>query len=552
MGTVIFWICFGLLILLLVVSGITRSGQIKAARLKKLRDIFESASDKSFDTCGNIKESGLFRHMSSRDPKDFVIDDITASDLMLDEVYARMNRCVTNAGEDHLYSSFRIMKGDPERAAKAFERISVFMTDKEQAHRLRSILSVCPKTEDTDGYALIKSLNDAPASPLARDIIPLACLAAAFVLTAFSALYGVIAVIVMICVCIATYFSGRRMMDQNLRGLALCIRYIDCSQKLFRADCREFERYKDLSALKGAGYVIAMRDATTSNPLDIILDYVRMITHIDLIVYKISISGIRTHIDGILDLYENIGRLDADMATASYLQDRPFCRAVIEDNRGLSAQKIYHPLIKDPVLNDIDTKKGMILTGSNASGKSTFLKAVGISAVFAASFGFAFAGSFEMSPFRLYTSMALSDNLLGGESYYVVEARSIKRICDAASEGNVLCIIDEVLRGTNTVERIAASSKILEFLCRPGVLCFAATHDLELPMLLEDEMDPYYFTEEIDGDNVVFTYTIHKGISDRTNAIRLLSVLGFDGKITEGADRIAGMYRQTGKWENGK
>ena len=147
----------------------------------------------------------------------------------------------------------------------------------------------------------------------------------------------------------------------------------------------------------------------------------------------------------------------------------------------------------------------------------------------------------------LYTSMALSDNILSEESYYVVEARSIKRICDASS-APCLCIIDEVLNGTNTTERIAASSRILKYLCKPNVLCFAATHDLELSYLLEDDMDCYFFTEEITGDNVTFPFIIHKGRSDRTNAIRLLAMLGFDEEIVRSADRDVQHYLKTGNW----
>lgn len=97
--------------------------------------------------------------------------------------------------------------------------------------------------------------------------------------------------------------------------------------------------------------------------------------------------------------------------------------------------------------------------------------------------------------------MALRDDLSSQESYYIAEIRSLKRILDAVGEEYpVLCFVDEVLRGTNTVERIAASSQILESLASENVICFAATHDIELTYILEGVYENYHFSEEIDEE----------------------------------------------------
>ena len=111
-----------------------------------------------------------------------------------------------------------------------------------------------------------------------------------------------------------------------------------------------------------------------------------------------------------------------------------------------------------------------------------------------------------------------------------------------------LCIIDEVFRGTNTVERIAASTALLEFLGKGKCLCFAATHDRELCTLLKDSYEMYHFTEEINEDNVTFPFLLKKGVSDTTNAIRLLDMLGFDEAITDKANKLVDHYKNTGNW----
>ena len=135
--------------------------------------------------------------------------------------------------------------------------------------------------------------------------------------------------------------------------------------------------------------------------------------------------------------------------------------------------------------------------------------------------------------------MALTDNILGNESYFIVEIKSLKRILDAVDDHQgavpVMCFIDEVLRGTNTKERIAASSQILRNLSGRNALCLAATHDIELTSLLSDNMDNYHFEEYVKGNDVNFDYKIKKGPAMTHNAIKLMQSYGFDRDITENA-----------------
>ena len=147
--------------------------------------------------------------------------------------------------------------------------------------------------------------------------------------------------------------------------------------------------------------------------------------------------------------------------------------------------------------------------------------------------------------------MALKDNLMGSESYYMVEIKSLKRIMDAAAAGHeypVLCFIDEVLRGTNTIERIAASSQILKGLSCSDTICFAATHDIELTGMLESFYSNYHFTEEITDNDVKFNYRLMEGRATSRNAIKLLGLLGYDESIIRQASGAARHFEETGEW----
>ena len=113
----------------------------------------------------------------------------------------------------------------------------------------------------------------------------------------------------------------------------------------------------------------------------------------------------------------------------------------------------------------------------------------------------------------------------------------------------MLCMVDEVLRGTNTIERIAASSRILQSLRRENVFCFAATHDIELTYILENLYVNYHFGEEVRGKDVLFSYRLKKGRASSRNAIRLLEMTGYGEKIAEGARQAAREFEETGVWK---
>ena len=160
------------------------------------------------------------------------------------------------------------------------------------------------------------------------------------------------------------------------------------------------------------------------------------------------------------------------------------------------------------------------------------------------------ADSFSVGDYRILSSMTVRDDIESGESYFMAEIKALKRILDTACECPVLCFVDEVLRGTNTIERIAASSKVLKALHGDGILCFAATHDLELTGLMSDDYDNYYFDETIEENDIIFNYTLKKGRAATRNAIKLLSVMGFPQNITDEAGNMAAEFEKTGIWRN--
>ena len=216
---------------------------------------------------------------------------------------------------------------------------------------------------------------------------------------------------------------------------------------------------------------------------------------------------------------------------------------------GINAEDIYHPLIENPVTNPVFISKPLLVTGSNASGKSTYLKTIAINAIFAQTIATCLAKKYRSAVFNIFSSMALKDSVVHGESYYIAEIKSLKRIIERTEEDlQVLCVIDEVLRGTNTIERIAASSQVLRYLAEKKVLCIAATHDLELSEILGQIYDNCHFQEKYTGNNIEFDYTLYPGKSSTRNAIKLLGIMGFPAKVVKDAEKRAERFVEEGSW----
>jgi DNA mismatch repair ATPase MutS len=214
-----------------------------------------------------------------------------------------------------------------------------------------------------------------------------------------------------------------------------------------------------LKSIKSGSSLIGHGANVSDGPGEMLLDYLRLLTHIDLIQFSLTLSKVQAHTKEIEKMIEINGKLDALISVASFRELIPYyCEPEFTDSASkpsIDTDDLYHPLIKEPVANSFHDNRPVILTGSNASGKSTFLKTLALNVILAQSIHTVTAHSFKSCFFRTYTSMALRDNLEGEESYYMVEIKTLKRIMDASdNKKHVLGFVDEVLRGTNTTERI--------------------------------------------------------------------------------------------------
>lgn len=537
--------------------------------------------------------------------KEFFLDDITWNDLDMDLIFRRINYARCSAGAEELYRMLRCPVME-EETLKERDILAECMAEKEA---LREQLSVALyEIGFTGKYALeeyLDYLDNLGKRNNSRHILMDCLYIPAVGLLFMNPALGIMMLFLALIVNIVTYYKEKAEITPYLVSFAYILRMIRGAEningifgKAGRGGVLKtgapgteevFVKYqgileKDIKALGSfksfSGMAMSMSNpAGGSGPLDILLDYLKMALHLDLMKFNQMLQVVRQKDAVIRELVSAVGTLDACICIAYFRASmESWCKPVFREGIGVETEEAYHPLLAAPVKNSIRTEKGVLVTGSNASGKSTFLKTLALGAVLAQTIYTVPAKRFSAPLCRVMSSMALRDDLLGGESYFMVEIRALKRILDAcggkeqgrgdsfpagtpedgdgrmqasyraASAPPVLCFVDEVLRGTNTVERIAASSRILQSLTGKGVLCFAATHDIELTHLLEDAYNNYHFEETIENGDISFNYLLKEGRAQSRNAIRLLEVMGYDKSVIKEAEDMAEHFLESGEW----
>lgn len=245
---------------------------------------------------------------------------------------------------------------------------------------------------------------------------------------------------------------------------------------------------------------------------------------------------------------EALGELEALSSLGAFAYERPDYRApeVVSGPACFRALGLAHPLIdrRRVVPNDLELGgpgSVLLLSGSNMSGKSTLLRAVGINVVLARAGSVVAASKLAVSSLTLASSVRIVDSLAAGTSHFYAELKRLKQIVDAAGEDReepVLYLLDEVLHGTNSRERFIGAVSVVRWLSRRGAMGIVTTHDLALAAL-ERELPGgllvnAHFGDEISGGEIHFDYRLKPGPVSSTNALALMRAIGIDVELIGG------------------
>ncbi|HHX02434.1 MAG TPA: hypothetical protein GX739_07200 [Firmicutes bacterium] len=515
--------------------------------LARLRSLWAKSGE--IEKTRNFTDISRYFKLISIPNSDYVIDDRTWEDLDGNPVFSWIDRTLSVYGQQYLYSLLRTPVFSGEELKRRASLIRFFQSNPELREQVQTILA---RIGSDDTPNVISFLIDPPQIKSLRFrwlYILLAYLAVASILSWI--IWPQLAVVAVVLVFVINLIIHSRVHKKIsgyfhlVRALRKMVHYgkklvaveavelaLDHARiKRALAETATFMRYSSQIGLESADPLLGS-----------VLQYVSILFLLDVRGFERTVALIRRHRAALLAIYEWIGEMDALQAVASYRESLTYyCEPVLEPGRGsgdkLVGEAMYHPLIENPVPNSLTVgTQGVLITGSNMSGKSTFLRTVAVNALFAQTVYTCLAKAYRSQFLKLLTSIGRSDNIIEGKSYYLVEAQSILRIIkaiEAETEVTIMAIFDEMYRGTNSEERIKAGYRVLKYVSQPGTIILVATHDLELTKLLESSYVNYHFRERVGEHGLEFDYTLKPGPSQTRNAIALLRALGYPEVITD-------------------
>jgi hypothetical protein len=487
------------------------------------------------------------------------IDDRTWSDLNLDAVFRSINGSQSTIGRQVLYH--RLRSAMAPAALPAFEALVARMTT--DVERRRAAQLTLGHLHDRAGYDLwwftqpgaIERRSWWMAFP-AVAIINLVCLAISPIWPAalLVPIYGSVLTLAIRAVAA----RQTNWLVGSLRELSPLIR---AARKLRDLNAPDLDAIlgtlnRDLEALPGldswAG--LASRDRYADGGLvGYVMELINHVFLLDLNALYFCSRRLEASADALRRVIVAVGEIDAAIAVASFRAGTSAWtvpRFVAAGER-VTFRDLRHPLIERPVPNSITLAppNGVLVTGSNMSGKTTFVRTVGLNVVLAQTIHTCIGSEYSAPFMEVRSCIGRADDLLTGKSYYVVEVEAvIAMVQRAARPVPQLFLLDELFRGTNAVERIAAAEAVLIELLGEGVkrphFVLASTHDAELVELLAGAYAPFHFGDSLDENGLVFDYRLREGPAHTRNAIAVLRLHGAPDRMTRRAlDRAAMLDR---------
>ncbi len=509
-----------------------------AKRLKKLRATWGNIPDGSLD----IKSAEIYFKLNKESAieDNYQIDESTWHDLDLSKIFSLINRTVSPIGAQNLFYLLRHPVFKKKILQNRETLITHFSTNQDFREKVQlNIQSLKDKNTKYLPYSLWDSL---PKKPAYAKIFPLIGFIAlvALLLVIFQYLHFIV-LIAIFSVNIVIHYLVKRKIDiyiYSFQYLGVLIRTAERLSLLNFIELKDIQ--KDLIKYLKETKDIAKKIFTLQFKDEFgFVEYLNIYFLWDISGFYFAIDKIEKHLDDLRNIYKTVGYLDALIAVASFRTEyRKFCCPSFNvDNNSFSVSNIYHPLLSKPVPNSFEFDcNNYLITGSNMAGKTTFLKTMGVNAILAQTINMSMADRFEVPLIKVVSSIDIEDDIISGKSYYLSEVESILRIIDASKSDIIhLFILDEIFRGTNSVERHAASIEVLNYLANKKDFILVATHDLQLSEALSNFYQNFHFQEKVSDKGLSFDYKLYKGIATTRNAITLLEYVGYPKSIIKKA-----------------
>jgi DNA mismatch repair ATPase MutS len=466
-----------------------------------------------------------------------------------------MNATLTTPGEVCLYALLRSPSIDIRVISHRARAIQSFRESTAENDKVLQALHLLGNDDDTDVASLLWGQMPTHDPKFFRHVIYSLTTVLLLILLIVGVNYALIPLALSLLINIYIYSHNHFIYSTQIPRLTYLLSMIRFTEKLVRhskssLSIAEPPKKSFIKGLRSLAFLTGLFTYKATGELDLLamfLSYFKVLLLADAFLYRILVNKLSRHVEPLRSVFLYIGELDALQAAAVYRNEHTLmCPADLTQTRqSIDASEIYHPLLERPVANScILTEPGAIITGANMSGKSTFLRTIGLNVLLAQTIGNCHATAFSSGLFHLRSLIQKHDDILTGKSFYCHEAERILEMVRSNEHGPSamdLYIIDEFFSGTNSLERVKATIAVMSFLKEKRALTLAATHDLLIAEKLSQHFACFYFEDTIANGTMQFDYLLRFGIVRSTNGIRLLEELGFPDRIIKAARQEPGI-----------
>jgi predicted ATPase len=469
-----------------------------------------------------------------------VVDDKTWSDLEFPRLFTVIDTTITPIGRQHLFDQLRTYEYETEEMDRRLHAYQVLGSNRQ----LREDLQLALQRLDIDTAAYIADLLLGPEPERLQKsgfVVPCMLLAIGAIILAIAHLVPVWLWLIPVAINVTINFRVDAKLGRNVDALLECGRMLVVAHRI--AAVRSDGSFEYLSRLKSEAGArkglqsqvtwLAEIDRIRSIPVfGGVVEIMNSFFLLKLALYTRSIERFSRSRSQWLSTFQLIGAVDASIAVANFLCRYPaHCRPSVVSEHEIRIQNGYHALISNPVGNSLElVNRSALVTGSNMTGKTTFIKMIAMNVVLGHTLGICLAEQATLPRSPVRALVRGEQAVETGKSRYFAEAEAIRDFIDESATGDCrIFILDEPFSGTNTVERIAIGKAVLSAISANAQI-LVTTHDVELQHLLGDRFELFHFQEDPTVESF-FDHRLHLGASTQRNAIRVLERLGYPTAI---------------------
>lgn len=480
------------------------------------------------------------------------LTQIITEDLDLNGIFDFIDRTNSKPGKQYLYKTLFTPKTSLEELLALDKKIDVINIHRPDLEQIELELA---KLNNNDAYYLAdlflkehKLLMVTPMRLFVR-LSGIAIIGLLVSLLIIPALLTVLILALLIAGNIGLHYGTKSKISSYTQSLPQLLILHSVAKHLlkkinFENDKQVIASLTHLAGLNRTLKLVSFESKLADTPDNLVYSLFKIIKIIFLLeplMFITSVKRVNKYRGDIETLFNYVAEIDSLIAILSVRIGLPnYSKPAFHTATQIELIEMYHPLIYNCVPNNIYIRadEGVLITGSNMSGKTTFIRSVAVNALLAQTIFTTCTQAYKAPLLKLQTSVKKNDNLDKDKSYFQAEALSILDIINQSSvEEPVksLIIIDEIFKGTNTIERVAAAKSVLTYLTDNKNFVFVSTHDLELAELLNNDYAVYSFEETVNDTRLVFDYKIKNGVLKNKNGIAILETIGYPESVVEDA-----------------